>query len=550
MEIPFRQSVIDLLISKYDVPMEIATDVKYCTYQLNRKKFIEDDPNQLKDFETNINNYFLDPEVLSDDDLAQVFLFNYKIINFDELLVLNKKNKVSDETKTSILAKPCSELEELYPDDFITEDDAIDFFVYLTTKMYPHHTRINDYSYINLTSDGEPLRLSTLPSEELLESDTVSEEPTVVEETQPKRRGRRKSVEVTKNENNRAITNEENRLILIASDITKSIYPLVSNFVKYTKRNSNRIFSAIVSSILDNRAGCKEKIFMFIDNRVSRTAYSDRVLWNFLVLEGTTIPLFSCKQFRNILSIFPKILIPEKATHDKSQTYAFSAISFIHVIIEKQLIFQFLKKFSVSYRPTDTTSSSLSVFDKENAKHAKDESRIMTKKLLVEFDTKKLLKEVKTDPKKLSQFATFLDKKIDVKANVIGSIFSENFMGSVNDIDYKTHVTYIFTLAVKLYKDNYKETSKLLMSKHVPNPTNVVKELKKVMLPSSYSAEYDDAEIQNIFSKTVVPNLEKIFLDLKDLYMLDFETGGLVKVTINKQLLMLEILSLMKTYLR
>jgi hypothetical protein len=279
---------------------------------------------------------------------------------------------------------------------------------------------------------------------------------------------------------------------------------------------------------------------MFIESRVIKTKFSDKVIWSYLINEGVNIANFTSKQFRNILAIFPKIIL--QTNNREGDKIFFSTIGFLHVIIEKQLNYQFFKKFNIAYRPIDVSLGSSSVFEKENSRVATNE----LVKTIQSFAIKKEIDDLKKDilntysNAEFLEFYKFIDKAVPETTKVIISIFSKNYINSLNSLSIKDQYLYIFLLSKKLKLEGFDESADLLLCKNMSTKEkkNYSSSLRNVKL-ASY--EYDYSEISHSFKFYCVPDIDKLFNE-KIYFIFDTISKKKLAKIINKDKLITELL--------
>lgn len=165
-------------------------------------------------------------------------------------------------------------------------------------------------------------------------------------------------------------------IILANAKISRAAIPLITEYIKtledangdyINKRFLNYFIHSmkkIENAIEGRHINMENKLRKLIESRVFGTEYSDSVVWGYLRNVGTSPVEFIQPLLRKIyIDIIPKLSLEE------------NCINFLHVVIKKQLQYQFHQKIPLAY---ETVNSSIepdeaSVFDIEVSKFNQNE---------------------------------------------------------------------------------------------------------------------------------------------------------------------------------
>jgi hypothetical protein len=136
-------------------------------------------------------------------------------------------------------------------------------------------------------------------------------------------------------------TDEHARIVLKSSMMMRILIPVMAEFSCSKKSDFFfDIFSKVFDSFQPEGLNIINKLNKLIDSRILQTRYSDRVIWNQLINLSIDHIVFSSQLFRRIVvGVIPKIM------HNKN------VVSYLHVVIKKNIEFMFTKKFNISYKP-------------------------------------------------------------------------------------------------------------------------------------------------------------------------------------------------------
>ena len=145
-----------------------------------------------------------------------------------------------------------------------------------------------------------------------------------------------------------------------------------------------RVFEVYRIDEYGNEVDLATKIFRFVASAVDNTSYSDKVIWDYLKNKAINEKNLTIRLFRQVV----KDIIP-KLEDNKS------VVSFLHVVIKKQIEFQFTQNFKITYKPitsikTDKGENSVNPFTKMEQKLVKaDEAMfIYSKESIHQYLTK------------------------------------------------------------------------------------------------------------------------------------------------------------------
>lgn len=173
------------------------------------------------------------------------------------------------------------------------------------------------------------------------------------------------TIEVKSGEEELQFKDSYAKLVICISVMCRLVIPLVCAYMEHIdiKKEHNlilNIFNKIFEVFNVDEEGTNvdliQKINRFVSTAVENTLYSDKVMWKYLENLSISHTIFAIDLFRKLI----KDTVPKLDTNK-------SIVSFLHVVIKQQILFQFTQNFKIDYRPispikTDSNESSISPF--------------------------------------------------------------------------------------------------------------------------------------------------------------------------------------------
>jgi hypothetical protein len=176
------------------------------------------------------------------------------------------------------------------------------------------------------------------------------------------------SIEAADKNEELQFTDSMARMVICISIFCRLIIPFLSHymFIKEIKKEDTLFFEgfALFYSFFDKddngeSIDISSKINKLVSTNVDNTLYSDKVIWNYLQNISVNPKIMTIELFKRVIKdIIPKITINK------------SIISFLHVVLKKQIKFQFTQNIKINYKPitaikTDNeTGSAINPFTK------------------------------------------------------------------------------------------------------------------------------------------------------------------------------------------
>jgi hypothetical protein len=173
------------------------------------------------------------------------------------------------------------------------------------------------------------------------------------------------SIETKQGEEELQFKDSYAKMVICISIMSRIVIPLICTYMEkcdikkeqdITINVFNEIFKAFNVDETGEELDLAAKILRFITSSVENTLYSDKVIWEYLKNISVTDRSMIIDLFRKIVrDTIPKLDINK------------SIVSFLHVVIKHQILYQFTQNIKVSFKPisqirTDNSDSNVSPF--------------------------------------------------------------------------------------------------------------------------------------------------------------------------------------------
>lgn len=177
-----------------------------------------------------------------------------------------------------------------------------------------------------------------------------------------------------------ALDDEKNKIILKTSMVARLLIPIICE-TNLKEKDIYFILTNIMKRFDGDTMKTVRKLYKFIELRVQRTIYSDKVIWNYLNTRSVDPQLFIRTLNKSIVNN-----ILTKLDHNKS------AISFLDVVIREKI--RFLFTYNYQYNVRSIKSSEQEMEDKEKLeiymiKH--DKAELLLHKISIEQEIKDIV---------------------------------------------------------------------------------------------------------------------------------------------------------------
>jgi hypothetical protein len=261
--------------------------------------------------------------------------------------------------------------------------------------------------------------------------------------------------------------------IIGSAILFRTVIPLLCHFMAvHNIRKEDTLFLEVVHHILQKFNFDDDgepldlviKIQKFVETAVANTLYSDKVMWSYLKNLSINDKTMAIEIHRNVLtSILPKLDVNK------------SIVSFFHVVIKKQIEYNFTANFRLTYKPlsiTKTDSDASNPFVKVEQKLLKTSSELQI--VLMREDIANFIdRNMKyVDPALFDYYKKHID--IHTGQTKILNFFISNQIGKGIDsymMNKEDYVKVVLIAKEWFERNNYPFISYILLGKPVPKHT-------------------------------------------------------------------------------
>jgi hypothetical protein len=280
------------------------------------------------------------------------------------------------------------------------------------------------------------------------------------------------SIEAKNNNEELQFTDSMARMIICIAIFSRISIPLVSHylFVNGIKKDDdlfvdvfNQYYMMYDTDDEGIPVNITAKLNKFISAAVDKTLYSDKVIWNYLANISIHSKILSIELFKRIVrDIVPKLEL------DKS------IISFLHVVLKKQIEFQFTQNIKINFKPIaivrteSENGNNINPFTKIEQRliKANEADYILNKEAINIFINENT---VLKNPEEFEYY--FQGVKITNLQTRIVSFFMSKMIGQGISLSYCDRREYIEILMITkkwLEKNKFVILSKVLLAEPVP----------------------------------------------------------------------------------
>lgn len=174
-----------------------------------------------------------------------------------------------------------------------------------------------------------------------------------------------------------AINDDKNKIILKTSMVSRLLIPLLCE-TSLTEGEIYNLFTRIIRRFDGDTYQTVQKLFKFIELRVQRTIYSDKVIWKYLKSRSIDPPIFIRELTKSLT-----VNIITKLDHNKS------AVSYLDVVIKEKIKFAFTYNYPINIKSIKSSDQELEEKEKLEIHLLKhDEGDLLLHKVSIEQEIK------------------------------------------------------------------------------------------------------------------------------------------------------------------
>lgn len=174
-----------------------------------------------------------------------------------------------------------------------------------------------------------------------------------------------------------AINDDKNKVILKSSMVSRLLIPLLCE-TNLTEAEIYNLYALIMRRFDSDTTQTIQKLYKFIELRVHRTIYSDKVIWNYLKSRSIDPTIFVRDLTRGIT-----INIITKLDHNKS------AVSYLDVVISEKIKFAFTYNYPINIKSIKSSDQELEEKEKLEIHMLKhDEGDLLLHKVSIEKEVR------------------------------------------------------------------------------------------------------------------------------------------------------------------
>lgn len=187
-------------------------------------------------------------------------------------------------------------------------------------------------------------------------------------------------INVSKKNSECAIDDTKNKIILKTSMLARLLIPLLCE-TTLTEKDSYDIFTKIMKKFDGGKLHTINKLYKFIEVRVQRTIYSDKVIWKYLRNHSIDPTIFIRELTKSI-----SVNIITKLDHNKS------AVSYLDVVINEKIKFAFTYNYPINIKSIKSSDKELEEKEKLEIHMLKhDEGELLLHKVSIEREVKDVI---------------------------------------------------------------------------------------------------------------------------------------------------------------
>ena len=305
------------------------------------------------------------------------------------------------------------------------------------------------------------------------------------------------------------------RMIIGISMFCRIVIPLLTHymFVNDVKKDEelfiitfSKIYSIFDKDDLGTNIDIAAKLNKFVSTAVENTLYSDQVIWNYLKNVSIFSRILSIELFRRVIKdIIPKLEINK------------SVISFLHVVLKRQIEFQFTQNIKIKFKPIviirteNESSSSINPFTKIEQKlvRSNEGEYLLNKEAINNFicDNRQINSHEEMD------YYTSVVKVNSLQVKILNFFINKSIGNGINIyLCNKEEYLHILLICRKwLEKNNFKFLASILLSEPVIrqskrnfNKGNLLASIVESKSYENITSKYDIIDQKLIENKIIV----------------------------------------------
>lgn len=309
------------------------------------------------------------------------------------------------------------------------------------------------------------------------------------------------SIEAKNNNEELQFTDSMARIIMCIATCSRLAIPLLSHYLFVNDIKKDDVlyiltFSEFYSFFDVDDEGTPvdivSKLNKFISAAVDKTLYSDQVIWNYLRNISVHSKILSIELFKRILrDIIPKITLNK------------SIISYLHVVLKKQIEFQFTQNIKINFKPittirTDNENNNVNPFTRIEQKlvRANELDFMLNKEAINDFiKTNSVLK----DPEEFNYY--FQNVNITSLQVKFVNFFMNKFIGqgiNIYHCDRREYIEMVMLTHAWLVQNKYTLLSQIFLSQPIPKQSKKNFNKGNLMMSILESKSYEN--IMNKYS--------------------------------------------------